>query len=171
MLRSKIKMRNLSNKAVGGQVLVEFCLAFPLIVFLCLGLLQLSLIGQAVLFCRYAAHCAARSYCVWIQQGQDSARARALHAAQVVAGNCIPPLERLRVGIDFQASDDQDRKGSFENQIFRIEVTARYPLAIPLITKLFGGSQPDGTVALHASVLMQAEDGTDFLDQHPQEQG
>lgn len=48
-----------------GQAAVESALVLPLMVFLGLGLLQLTLMQQAKLMTEYAAYCAARSGIVW----------------------------------------------------------------------------------------------------------
>jgi hypothetical protein len=162
---------NKQDRWTKGQSLTEFCLVCPLLIVLCLCLVQLTLMGQAIFFCHYAAHCAARSYCVNIQQGQDSARARALLAARAVTSHCIPPMTKVRIGIDYPASSGDEAWGTFERQVFQIDLTAAYPLVVPMAGGIFGAGANRGWLNLHASVLMQAEDGKEFQDQHPQNQG
>jgi hypothetical protein len=54
-----------SSKKQSGQAAVEFALVMPLMVFLVLGIIQLTMMQHAKLMTEYAAYCAARAGIVW----------------------------------------------------------------------------------------------------------
>lgn len=59
-------MRGVRRKSrEGGQVAVETAIVLPLMVFLCLGIIQLTMIEQAKIMTEYAAYNAARAGIVW----------------------------------------------------------------------------------------------------------
>ena len=69
-----------------GQVAVESALILPLMVFLCLGLIQMTLMQQAKLMTEYAAFCAARTGVVWNGNNER------MHDAAIVA--LLPTMGR-----------------------------------------------------------------------------
>lgn len=69
-----------------GQAAIETALVLPLMVFVGLGLLQLTLMQQAKLMTEYAAYCAARAGIVW------NGNAERMHDAALVA--LLPTLGR-----------------------------------------------------------------------------
>lgn len=69
-----------------GQVAVESALVMPLMVFLCLGLIQLMMMQQARLMTEYAAYCAARTGIVWNGNNER------MHDAAIVA--LLPTMGR-----------------------------------------------------------------------------
>lgn len=78
-----------------GQAAVESALVLPLMVFLGLGLLQLTLMQQAKLMTEYAAYCAARSGIVW-NGNNERMRDAALVALLPTLGrtDALPELAR-----------------------------------------------------------------------------
>lgn len=69
-----------------GQAAVESALVLPLMVFLALGLIQLTLMQQAKLMTEYAAYCAARSGIVWNGNNER------MHDAAIIA--LLPTMGR-----------------------------------------------------------------------------
>src|SRR5688500_4861563 len=69
-----------------GQAAVESALVLPLMVFMVLGILQLTLIQQAKLMTEYAAYQAARAGSVW------NGSAERMHDAALVA--LLPTIHR-----------------------------------------------------------------------------
>ena len=140
----------------GGQALVEFALGLPVFLLLCFGVLQVALVAQAWFFCHYATHCAARTYAVSIEQGEEYAFDKARISANQAIRYCRPrPSLDLHVTWPGQDTSTNSLE-NFDKQVFDMEGKALYPL-------LFLKSR----IRLRARVTMQAEDVPDFLRQHP----
>lgn len=92
-----------------GQAAVESALVLPLMVFLGLGLLQLTLMQQAKLMTEYAAYCAARSGIVW-NGNTERMRDAALVALLPTLGRTDTPPELARTWTRARLQDEMLRR-------------------------------------------------------------
>ncbi|OJT20142.1 hypothetical protein BO221_33710 [Archangium sp. Cb G35] len=92
-----------------GQAAVEAALVLPLMVFLGLGLLQLTLMQQAKLMTEYAAYCAARSGIVW-NGNTERMRDAALVALLPTLGRTDTPPELARTWTRARLQDEMLRR-------------------------------------------------------------
>ncbi|AKJ02683.1 TadE-like protein [Archangium gephyra] len=92
-----------------GQAAVESALVLPLMVFLGLGLLQLTLMQQAKLMTEYAAYCAARSGIVW-NGNTERMRDAALVALLPTLGRTDAPPELARTWTRARLQDEMLRR-------------------------------------------------------------
>ena len=100
---------HLPRDGQSGQAAVESALVLPLMVFLGLGLLQLTLMQQAKLMTEYAAYCAARSGIVW-NGNAERMRDAALVALLPTLGRTDTPPELARTWTRARLQDEMLRR-------------------------------------------------------------
>ncbi|HEX5747885.1 MAG TPA: TadE/TadG family type IV pilus assembly protein [Archangium sp.] len=100
---------HLSRDGQSGQAAVESALVLPLMVFLGLGLLQLTQMQQAKLMTEYAAYCAARSGIVW-NGNAERMRDAALVAVLPTLGRTDAPPELARTWTRARLLDEMLRR-------------------------------------------------------------
>jgi hypothetical protein len=151
------------NSRQRGQSLAEFALCLPLFLLLVFGVIQLALLAQAAFFTHYAAHCAARAYAVFVQQGKETALKNAREAAGLGLAGARPRLEfELELLPARQAGPGTDIPG-LNRQMFEMRLTAFCPLVFPFLKPIFSrGSLSFSGVPVKATVCMQSEDNDDF---------
>ena len=102
-----------------GQVMVEVCLVFPIVILLIFSIIQLSLYMNSSLIVNYAAYCAARSLIVHSEKPDRIVKAKQ-SARMILSTISIPKaaLSRIKInrnGNEFSVSIYYPYKFLFQN--------------------------------------------------------
>ncbi len=132
-----------------GTMLMEFVLIMPILLFLILGLIQLSLIWRAKFLTSYAAYSGARAAIVYPPGDQETA---AYAAACLALSDVLhPEFRKSSVSVTVDTAPGGNRNGGVPLPAVKASVVYRYPLIVPYVNTFFAlagaGEEPQWTLA------------------------
>lgn len=114
-----------------GQAMVEFAIAFPLLLIFILGILQIGLIINACSIVNYAAFCACRAGIVHNANDSQMKLAASI-ACTPIAGNLA--ISFLKTSIKKELIETGT---TIPVTVLKVTVTHRYKLIFPVVNKIF----------------------------------
>ncbi len=140
------------RKKEEGQALVEFAIAFPLLLLFILGILQISFIINAYSIVNYAAFSACRCGIVHNANDQQMKLAASISCSPIAGG---PALSYLKTSVKKELIES---RGTIPATVLKVTVTHRYRLIFPIVDRIFSlmwlsrGDMQSGLYSLSGAV-------------------